>query len=290
MLAQKLDFDFGDEEIISRFGKIENHRLQINKAAYQAVLIPRLLTIRSTTLDLLEKFAAQGGMVVYLDKAPEYLDGNVSKYPEKVFTKFHRTTLSGSVKILENAIRKVSVTVPSGRQIKPILARLSDHGEAFSLFLCNYGTEFNTASVMDDCAILDRKLKFSQAKVEVIVPNQGKVYELNLSDGSIYGVDAVYKKDRYVFNTAFDELESHLYLITAENLAIDGRKRSASDLKQESRLPAKAWDFELSEQNILVLDHAECYADCEMISPKGYIYSWMISCGKCWVNLCVVEQ
>jgi len=271
LLSQKLDFDFGDEEIISRFGKVENHRLQINKAAYQAVLIPSLLTIRSTTLNLLEKFADQGGIVVYLDKVPEYLDGNVSKYPEKVFAKFHKTTLSGSVKILENAIRKVSVTAPAGRQIKPILASLRAHGDTFSLFLCNYGSKFNTASMMDDCAVLDRKLKFPQAKVEVIVPNRGKVYELNLSDGSIYSIDAVYKKDRYIFNTAFDELESHLYLITAENLAIDGRKRSASDLKQESRLPAMAWDFELSEQNILVLDHAECYADCEMISPKGYI-------------------
>ena len=271
MLAQKLDFDFGDEDIIARYGHVEGDKVIINQATYKAVLVPQLHTIRSSTLALLEKFANQGGTVAYLNSAPKYLDGELSEYPAKLFTKFNKTTLSQTVKILEKAVRQVSVTGPSGKQIEPVLSRLSSHGDAFSLFLCNYGCKFKTTSMMDDCSVLNRKLQFPQAKVEVFVPQLGKVYELNLLDGLIYDVDAIYKEDRYIFNTAFNELESHLYLITTENLATNGNKISTLDFKPQYYLSLKAWDFELNEPNILVLDHAECYADDEVISRKEYI-------------------
>ena len=88
------------------------------------MLVPRLRTIRATTLELLRKFAAEGDTVVYLDAPPAYLDGVKSARPAEVFAAFRGTELSGAVPLLEKA-RHVSVTAPSGKQIAPVLARLT---------------------------------------------------------------------------------------------------------------------------------------------------------------------
>lgn len=257
LLAQKLDFDFGDEEIISRYGKVRNGQIIVNKAAYKAVLVPRLLTIRSSTLKLLRRFAEKGGLVVYLDAVPVYLDGQRSQVPAEVFSSFQKANSALAVQLLEKVVRRVSVTNPVGRQIGPILARLTDSGKAYALFLCNYGTNFKTASVMNDCMVRDRQLKFPQTEIEVIVPQHGCVYELNPSDGTVWPVDAVYRKGRYVFKTAFDILESHLYLISKENPDKTVKKMSSPILAPARKLPADGWDFELNEPNVLVLDHAD---------------------------------
>ncbi|MBO4303600.1 MAG: hypothetical protein J6A21_03345 [Lentisphaeria bacterium] len=257
LLAQKLDFDFGDEEILSRYGKLKHGRIAVNRASYRAVLIPRLATIRSSTLALLEKFAQQGGTVVYVDAPPAFLDGEPSKEPAKVFAKFRKASLTGSVKLLEKVVRKVSVTKPDGRQIGPVLARLADSGKAYSLFLCNYGTVFRTGTLLNDCPVRDRKLKFPEAKIEVAVPERGKVYELDPLSGSVSEIKADYRKGRYVFHTAFEELSSHLYLITAEDPGKLLKTPVSPALKAARKLPVSGWDYVLDEPNVLVLDHAD---------------------------------
>ena len=271
LLAQKLDFDFGDEEIISRYGKVGKGTFTVNKASYRAVLVPRLLTIRSSTLSLLQKFAAQGGTVVYLDAAPAFLDGEASKQPAQVFAKFKKATLTGAVKLLDKAARRVSVTAPSGRQIGPVLARLADTGKAYSLFLCNYGTEFKTANMQKECLVRDRKLKFPQAEVQIIVPRRGRVYEMDPSEGTVCEIAAVYKKDRYVFETSFDVLESHLYLVTAENPGKTVKPASVPAVGPARKLPGSEWSFELNEPNVLVLDHADWSVDGKAMAQNEFI-------------------
>ena len=261
LLAQKLDFDFGDEEIISRYGKVKDGRIVVNRAAYRAVLVPRIATIRSTTLALLIKFAGQGGTVVYIDAPPAFFDGKPSKEPAEAFAEFRKASLTGSVKLLEKAARRVSVKGPQGRQIGPVLARLADAGKAYSLFLCNYGTEFKTSTDKTDRMVRDRKLRFPKAEVEVIVPQRGKVYELDPMDGTVCEVKAVYRKDRYIFDTAFEELGSHLYLISEEEPGKTVKSAGAPVLAPARKLPAAGWNFELNEPNVLVLDHADWSVD-----------------------------
>jgi len=257
LLSQKLDFEFGDEDIIARYGRTEKGKFVINRASYRAVLVPHLRTIRSSTLELLRKFAANGGTVVCLDAPPAYLDGERSDRPAKVFAAFKRTTLSGAVPLLEKAARRVSVTNPAGHQIGPVLARLSDTGHGYALFLCNYGVRFDFAKTQQDCMVRDRKLKYPSAAVAVTVPRTGKVYELNPLDGTVTPVKADYRQGQYRFDTSFEELESHLFLITADDpgATVSAKKTVPGSVLR--KLPVTGWKYELSEPNVLVLDHAD---------------------------------
>ena len=269
LLAQKLDFDFGDEEIISRYGKVRNGQIMVNKAAYRAVLVPRLLTIRSSTLKLLRAFAEKGGLVVYLDAAPAYLDGQRSTVPAEVFSKFRKATSAAAVRLLEKAVRRVSVTNPAGRQIGPVLARLKDAGKYYSLFLCNYGKAFQ-GGITEEGLVRDRKLTFPAAAVELSIPHRGEVYELDPSDGTVSKVKAVYRNGKYRFQTAFDMLESHLFLITEEDPG-QTVSRTAAKAGPVCRRLTGGWDYELNEPNVLVLDHADWSADGKSMGKNEFI-------------------
>ncbi|MDD5705101.1 MAG: hypothetical protein PHR35_04190, partial [Kiritimatiellae bacterium] len=57
LLSQHVDFDYGDEELLARHGSVrrqgESSVLKVGKAAYKAVVVPPLITMRATTLELL---------------------------------------------------------------------------------------------------------------------------------------------------------------------------------------------------------------------------------------------
>ena len=75
MMKMHLNADLGDEQIASEIGSVENGRLRIGEMTYHTVILPGFLTIRPTTLALLEEFAAQGGNVIVCGGYPAYVDG-----------------------------------------------------------------------------------------------------------------------------------------------------------------------------------------------------------------------
>ena len=69
LLGAHLDFDYGDEEMLSRLGAVSRRTgaplLLVGRAPYTTVIVPSMRTIRSTTLKLLHEFQAVGGRVVF---------------------------------------------------------------------------------------------------------------------------------------------------------------------------------------------------------------------------------
>lgn len=67
--------DICDEQILADIGSVEEGRLRIGEMSYHTVILPNLLTIRPSTLGLLEEFASEGGNVLILGEFPSYVDG-----------------------------------------------------------------------------------------------------------------------------------------------------------------------------------------------------------------------
>ncbi|GFH89889.1 hypothetical protein IMSAGC002_01134 [Lachnospiraceae bacterium] len=77
LLFGQMDFDFLSEALIPKLYKgTEKKRLRIGEMSYRAVVVPPLLTIRSTTLQMLEEFSKNGGMVITMGRLPGCVDGN----------------------------------------------------------------------------------------------------------------------------------------------------------------------------------------------------------------------
>ena len=69
-------FDLGDELMLSRMGSVgADGTLRLGGMSYRAVILPTLLTLRRTTLRLLEQFRRAGGIVLAAGAGPERVEG-----------------------------------------------------------------------------------------------------------------------------------------------------------------------------------------------------------------------
>lgn len=70
----RIDFDYGEEDILSRHGKVEDGILYVGQSAYKKVLVAGVDTLRSSTVNLLKEFANQGGEIIFTGAIPCYVD------------------------------------------------------------------------------------------------------------------------------------------------------------------------------------------------------------------------
>lgn len=80
-LAQaQVEFDLGAEDTIAANGSVKESSFVVGKRAYHTVVIPPLTeNLNIKTVDLLEKFLANGGLVLCCGNAPARVDGQISE-------------------------------------------------------------------------------------------------------------------------------------------------------------------------------------------------------------------
>ena len=265
ILAANIDFDYGDEEVMSRHASLaDDGRLAVNRAAYRAVLIPRLRTIRSSTLRLLAQFRQHGGAVLYLGQPPTCVDGRPSDDAQREFALFQPVRDDELADALSDVARIVSIADPQGRQIAPALHILRKADDHQTLFICNYGVEFGPQ--MSYPLVRDRLLAWPDAAIRVRANRDDQVFELNLMNGDITPVPATFEDHALAFRTSLERLGSRLFIITPQNIA-NAAARTAPQLTGATvTLPAQGWSVEPDDFNVLVLDHARYAVNGE---PRG---------------------
>ena len=269
IMAANIDFDYGDEEIMSRLGSVKNGRLQVCKAAYRAVLIPQLRTIRKTTLKLLQDFVAKGGFVGYYGTAPEYVDGVKSTAAKTAFKKFTAVKPENFSKAFTPAARIVSLTGPDGKEVEPLMHILKEDKDHLALFICNHAENFHQRN--DDYPrVVERTLEFPEVKVSVKGKAGMRVLELDLTTGKLHKVDFAYQKGEYVFQSDFAPIASHLYILTAEEVAAEPPISALPAVQKTLVTLDGDWDITPDDFNALVLDHAKFRLDGGAEKPRTY--------------------
>jgi hypothetical protein len=79
LLAMHTDFHFGDETMLAETASIEPGALVVGSQRYRTVIVPRLDTLASSTVELLERFAARKGHIVCIGDAPQLIDGRPAR-------------------------------------------------------------------------------------------------------------------------------------------------------------------------------------------------------------------
>ncbi|MFM7323028.1 MAG: hypothetical protein ACKO5K_16130, partial [Armatimonadota bacterium] len=69
-----VDFDYGDEGLLAEHGVVEQAGLRVGRRVYRRVLVSGCTTLRASTRDLLERFAAAGGEVCFAGERPTHVD------------------------------------------------------------------------------------------------------------------------------------------------------------------------------------------------------------------------
>lgn len=75
LMAEKLDFHYGNENLIAKFGDVDGAQIKVGKHTYSCVVVPPANNIKASTLDLFRRFAANGGKLIFTGALPGLVDG-----------------------------------------------------------------------------------------------------------------------------------------------------------------------------------------------------------------------
>ena len=71
LIANGYDFDLLNDDALQHIAKIENGRIKIRNMEYKILLIPNIKSLPLETLQFMQKYAQEGGVVIALDRLPD---------------------------------------------------------------------------------------------------------------------------------------------------------------------------------------------------------------------------
>lgn len=252
LLAENLDFDFGDEEMMSRLASTDGTIFRIGKAEYKQILIPELKTVRSSTLELLSRFK---GRIYYLGEIPAFVDGRPSDKAAEYYKNFISAAWDELTDKISSEHRRVSVTDANNTEAETVFFRLADCGDSFTFFIVNTSMGF-TSDQKNGIMVRDRLIPCPDLTVKLALPFRGNIAELDPSSGTKKAIPYDYIDGKYVFKTALDIIGSRLFVISdifgkCDSVPAEPQLSAPEPLQKET-----SYACSCSEPNILVLDHA----------------------------------
>ena len=240
LLYSTLDFDYICESLLpSQYAGVDGG-LCVGKMKYDAVVVPSLYTIRSTTLDALEKFADKGGKVIFMGSVPEYVDALPSQRAKKLAEKCGKIEWSRSalVDALEDE-RTISIRTPQGELSNNLIYQLRDDGEKKYLFISNVNRPRNFDVELPD-------------DFTVGIRGEWKVTLLDTMTGEKKSMKATYRGGMTEILWSCCSCDSLLVMLEAgrnESGVVLARRRYSKETYLDGGVK-----YTLSEPNVLLLD------------------------------------
>ncbi len=267
LLEENLDFDYGDEELLSRHARVRQGKdgavFAVNQAEYKAILVPEMLTVRASTLKLLDEFRAAGGLVVFAGQVAAYVDALPNSAAAETAArcqtvKYRKADVAAAV---AGSVRRVSVADGQGREIPATLYLLREDDEAVYLFICNtgYAKEFPKDSPCCDRRHTERTAVFPEVRLRAFAGCAGTPVELDPETGNLHRAAAKKSGTEWMIETSLPELASRLFVCAKAKADLPGKllpARAEMQTLKTVKLSASA-PIALSEANNLVLDRAE---------------------------------
>ena len=240
---ENIAFDLGSEILLAERGKVSGGKLKLGKVAYQAVVLPEMLTIRSTTLALLQEFQSSGGTVIFASNAPERIDGEAIQDKFPLVSKPWDTLKNLSRWEISNDNGMLNASLFCSKQCEQLL-------------LTNTAATERDANVPWSLPLLhERQTSLPDVTIRWKSAISVPPCEYDPEKDRFYPLDAVRNGDHWVINCSFDRLQTRLLVLDPA-----AKVRPANPAKKEKSfitLPEK-FDYTLNGRNILLIDHFYC--------------------------------
>ena len=235
LLAMHRDFHVGNETIMEEYGKVEGRSLVVGSCSYQAVVVPASVNWSESTVQLLRKFAANGGTVIAVTPVPTMVDGKWCPEvlpKETVIVSDCREKLEAA---LDSTVRK-DIILPNCGDI------LYHHREADGMSLYY---------------IANTSQEHSYLGTDIEIPGTGAFELWDAVSGEKYSLNCCPHDGMLTFKLDFYPVSSYLIIrtdIVDESLPI--YRLLPATLVGEKPLSG-SWDLKLKEPNALVIDYCE---------------------------------
>lgn len=252
LLEGAIDFDFICESLLPSQYRGVDGGLHVGEMTYTAVVVPECHTLRSSTLDILRKFKAAGGNLIFAGSAPKYVDAQpslegIELYNESVRVPFSRAAILSALE----SKRIVSLKNADGSDTNNLIyaMRRDESDSADWLFLAH--------SRKNICLDVSHP-----QRVKISVRGEYTPLLYDTITGEIKEIEYRYEGKSTVIETTLYAYDSLLLKLNY------GRTEPSSHISTQSfPRPEKTLFFRdtvpytLSEPNVLLLDMARYAAD-----------------------------
>jgi hypothetical protein len=175
-----IDYDFISEGLLqTQANKSNGKSFAVGEMKYDAIVVPAMRTIRSTTLKRLEDFGRAGGTVIFAGEVPSLVDAKPASGAQKLAKRsitvpFNRRQILDALEL----VREVEVRHADGSPANSILHQVRADGKNRHLFLVNTDRESprNNALIRIrgkwDVTVLDTFTGDSQPSPALVEGNQ----------------------------------------------------------------------------------------------------------------------
>ncbi len=255
LLGANIDFDYGDEDILARHGSVEGSLFKVKQAEYKVIVLPEMLTVRASTLELLAEFVKQGGKVIFAGSPAQYIDGEKSEAMNLFAQSCDKFAIGKElIEEISKTAGRVSIIDDGGQEIFNTLYLHREDGKNAYLFICNTGHKEKPPYEKDDPTLsIERTRAIPAMTVNIKTDKTGVVLELDLETGGLARTDAKKTAGGWSIKSSLAAIDSRLFIISSDSGALELPEADRLEVVSEETMKADNYGIILSEDNVLVL-------------------------------------
>ncbi len=256
LFQAQIPFDYGDELIMEEHAEVvvEAGRayLQINKAKYRTVIVPPSLTWRAGTFELLKRFVAAGGRLMFVGETPSLIGGEPDRSSWKGLLADADFLADDCHELIDRlgqiCLRPIQVETKTGEDISHVIFQVRTNGDAYYCFIANLSRE-------------------KTHELIVTAPKGRYVYSLDFASGKAAQVEYTALGEKLQFELTLAPAGGRGFLITDEALTA-GKPQLSLGKDQSVIWTADQWNYRLTHKNSLTLDYCRFAAEEGNYSEK----------------------
>jgi hypothetical protein len=252
------DFDLGDETLMAAHGRVKGDRFVVGQVAYKTVIVPGMVNIESSTLNLLVRFRKAGGRLLFVYPIPIRVDGELSDRPAELAASEGVRRVSRHARELEEALGSVLprtlsvVNRDTGAEAAGVVAMERQNGKETILFLVNTRRDVSLP-------------------LQVRLPGQGSWRRWDCESGAVRPFPSVRKDTGSVLDLTLPPVGS---VVLVRN---PGRPAAipapARRVAEQLLAPHGGWSFRRLAPNSLILDRCTWRIGDEPFSQPTFLWS-----------------
>lgn len=255
LMTNGIDFDYLDEELLPEL--YEPNSGKVGEMAYEAVILPGLYTLRDTTQDFLNQFEQAGGKIIIAGQPPYLTNGKESgiNIPGEQIA-FEKD------KILEKLaeFQNVKFCLPDGAGSEKYVYQMKEENDRIYLFAASVSKPEEKEN--PKCTPMVIKVRGTY-QAEYMDTMTGEIFPITVSHKNGW---TWIEKNVY----AFDSLLLCLRKCELQEKNLIAQTNPENENWSRITVPEQV-DYELQEQNVVLLDLAEYALDGEAYQPEEEI-------------------
>ncbi len=243
LISSQIDFDYISESLLPEQLNKAGVPLKVGEMEYDAVIVSDCLTLRSTTLEALEKFKNAGGKLIFTGKTPYFENAKLSSRGKNLadiseYCVFSKTSIASAL----NNFREIEIRSGRGNLTDNLIYQMRSEDDFKWLFIAHSKNPQNPDIV---------------PKENIAITVKGEWYPevYDTVTGNIFSIEFEHKHGNTNISRS---IYAHDSLLLKLNPTASVKKPEIINKKMDAKpivLPDKV-SVKLSEPNVLILDMA----------------------------------